>query len=167
MADTELLERAREYAQRRSLVVHDRLGAGVHGIVFVAESQHLFGRSAIKVHEREKAYRAERDVYVRLQSRGVTRVQGCSVPQLLAFDNALWIIDMTIVVKPYVLDFAGAYLDQRPDFSVETLAEWRAEKREQFGDDWTEVERILWTLEGYGIYLLDISPNNICLDEGD
>jgi len=45
------------------------------------------------------------------------------------------------------------------------MAEWEAEKGEQFGDEWPDVQRILWTLEGYGIYLLDISPSNICLQE--
>jgi hypothetical protein len=29
----------------------------------------------------------------------------------------LWVIEMTIVTRLFVLDFAGAYLDARPEFS--------------------------------------------------
>ncbi len=42
----ELLRRADRYAQRHGLVLADQLGFGIHGIVFVAESQTESGRSA-------------------------------------------------------------------------------------------------------------------------
>jgi len=32
------------------------------------------------------------------------------------FGKLLWIVEMTIVTRPFVLDFAGAYLDERPDY---------------------------------------------------
>jgi hypothetical protein len=105
-------------------------------------------------------------VYLRLQHLGVAQIRGCHVPQLLGYDDDLLIIEMTVVTPPYVLDFAGAYLDRPPDYSEQTLAEWEAEKREQFGDGWCEVQRILWTLERHGIHLLDISPSNIRVDAG-
>ena len=35
---------------------------------------------------------------------------------------------------PFVLDFAGACLDQEPDDPDEVLAEWQANKAEQSGD---------------------------------
>jgi hypothetical protein len=40
----------------------------------------------------------------------------CHVPQMVAFDDDLWVIAMTLVERPFVLDFAGAYLDQAPRF---------------------------------------------------
>ena len=52
---------------------------------------------------------------------------GLRVPRLLQFDDDLWVIEMTIVSRPFVLDFAGAYLDMPPDFSDEVMADWHAE----------------------------------------
>lgn len=69
-----------------------------------------------------------------------------------------------MVSRPYVLDFAGAYLDYAPDFSEEVLADWRAEKEEQFGSRWREVQTILGILQTYGIYMEDVKPDNICLE---
>jgi hypothetical protein len=74
-----------------------------------------------------------------------------------------WIIEMTMVSKPYVLDFAGAYLDWEPDFSEEVMADWQADKQEQFGEQWPEVLAILAHLKNYGIHMEDVSPSNICL----
>jgi hypothetical protein len=68
---------------------------------------------------------------------------------------------MSVVTRPFVLDFAGAYLDHAPDFSDEVLAEWRAEKQEQFGPRWAEVQAILRDLEGYGVFMVDVNPGNV------
>jgi len=100
-------------------------------------------------------------VYLRLLDRGVLEIRGCHVPQLLRSDDELWVIEMEVVKRPFVLDFAGAYLDTPPDYSDEVIAEWRADKQEQFGDRWPEVEAILASLERYGIFLVDVSPSNI------
>jgi hypothetical protein len=161
---TELTRRAQEYCQRTGLVIGEQLGAGVHGIVFAAENQTEVGRSAIKVHEREACYRQERDVYLRLQEHGVRSIRGCAVPKLLRHDDALWIVEMTVVTRPFVLDFAGAYLDRPPDFSEEVLADWREEKQEQFGARWSDVQAILRSLEIYGVFQVDVSPSNVSLD---
>lgn len=119
----ELLHRADIYAQRHGMVLGERLGYGVHGIVFVAESQTEPGRAAIKVHEREEPYQRERDVYFRLRDRGVSEIRGCHVPGLLRYDDELWVIAMEVVTRPFVLDFAGAYLDHPPDYSEEVITE--------------------------------------------
>jgi hypothetical protein len=92
-------------------------------------------------------------------------IRGCNVPALIDFDDELWVIEMTVVGRPFVLDFAGAYLDQEPDFSDEVLADWRAEKQEQFGPRWPEVQAILGTLEGYGVFLLDVNPGNVSFND--
>src|SRR5262249_49189931 len=146
-----LLRRVTLYAERRRLVVGNRLGSGVHGSVFAAIYQTEAAQSAVKVHEREPAYCRERDVYIRLKEHGVTEIRGCNVPELIAFDDELWVIEMTIVARPFVLDFAGARLDWPVDFSEETLADWRRDKQEQFGPRWAEVQAILGQLEGFGI----------------
>ncbi len=166
MSSQEDLEhRARQYTQRRELVLGSELGCGVHGIVFLTESQQektpLDACSAIKVHRRQSDYWRERDVYFRLKQSGLKTIRGCHVPQLLGYDDELWVIDMTIVSRPFVLDFAGAYLDEPPDFSEEVLAEWRAEKAEQFGSRWPEVQAILRFLEGHGVFMVDVNLGNI------
>src|SRR4051794_12047274 len=98
--DDELVHRAKDYAQRRRLTLGERLGAGVHGIVFVTESQpekdSSVLRSAIKVHERGPDYLRERDVYLRLRERGIVSIRGCRVPRLLQQDDDLWVLEMTV-----------------------------------------------------------------------
>lgn len=68
---------------------------------------------------------------------------------------------MTIVTRPYVLDFGGAYLDEPPQFSDEVMAEWYAEKKEPFGKRWPDALRILRALAELGIHVIDVNPNNI------
>lgn len=161
----QLLRRVDIFAQRHGLMLGEQLGSGVHGTVFVAESQTEPGRSAVKVHERKAPYCRERDVYRRLKEYGISEVRGCHVPQLLRHTDKLMVIEMEVVTRPFVLDFAGAYLDKPPDYPEETLAQWRSEKEEQFGDHWAEVELILASLKRLGIYLADISPSNIAFSE--
>ena len=68
---------------------------------------------------------------------------------------------MSIVTRPFVLDFAGAYLDSPPDFPDEIWAEWESGKREQFDARWPKVRALLSALEELDIYLVDVSPSNI------
>src|SRR5690242_9271613 len=107
-ARTDLIARAREYAACHGLVLGDELGHGVHGIVFATESQpqnqEPMMESAIKVHEREPDYGRERDVYLRLAEHGIQTIRGCKVPRLVRYDDALLILEMTIVTRPFVLD---------------------------------------------------------------
>ena len=77
------------------------------------------------------------------QEQGVVKIRNFEVPQLIDFDDDLWVIEMTIVIRPFVLDFAGAYLDRAPDFSEEVMADWYEQKREQFGKNWPEAQAIL------------------------
>jgi hypothetical protein len=120
-------------------------------------------RSAVKLHRRELEYVRERDVYLRLREHGVTTIRGCNVPRMLHHDDALWVISMTVVARPFVLDFAGAYLEEAPDFSAEVLADWCAETQEQFEPHWPEVQAILRALEGYGVFMVDVNPGNVSL----
>lgn len=154
-----------QYAESHGLILGGELGSGAHGSVFEAECQPGLLRNseelAVKVHDRERHYRQELDVYRRLLTLGIRRIRKNKVPRLLDFDDDLLVIEMTIVTRPFVLDFGGAYLDQPPDFSEEVLADWRAEKQDQFGADWPEVQAILGHLESLGIFMIDVHPGNI------
>jgi hypothetical protein len=165
----ELRRRAEEYVQRHALALGDELGRGVHGTVYATENQpEISGsqiRSAVKVHQNATYYEQERDVYLRLRDRGVTSICGCHLPGLLRWEDVLWVLEMTVVKRPFVLDFAGAYLDKAPEFSVEVIADWRAEKMEQFGTLWPKVQTILATLEIHGVFMVDVNPGNIAFAE--
>ncbi len=159
----DIRRRADEYAKRHQRVIVEDLGSGVHGSVFLFEHHPEVQEvaSAIKVHGRAESYQRERDVYLRLQAHGITQIRGCNVPRMLHFDDDLWIIEMTVVARPFVLDFAGAHLDRAPEFSDEVWADWIADKQDQFGQRWPDVQAIMGILQTHGIYLEDVNPGNI------
>jgi hypothetical protein len=68
-------------------------------------------------------------------------------------------------VRPFVLDFAGAWLDIPPEFPDERWAEWEAEKQVQFGERWHKVQEILGALEELDIHMIDVSPSNIAFSD--
>jgi hypothetical protein len=161
MDRSELVGRAAEYCRRAGLEFGPQLGFGVHGTVFSARNQSGTGRTAVKVHERERYYCRERDVYRRLADEGVDSILGFDVPRMLNSADELWVIVMTIASPPFVLDFAGAYLDEPPDYPEDVWAEWEQDKRDQFGDRWPTVQAILRRLQGFGVFLADVTANNI------
>ncbi len=149
------------YAARYRLQLAERLGFGIHGIVHVAQHESKQDRSAIKALHSAEFYVRERAVYERPREAGVSQVLGFHVPELIRTDDELWVVEMSIVTRPFVLDFAGAHLDAVPEVSAEVWADWEAEKREQFGPRWTTVRAVLDAFETLGIYLFDVSPTNI------
>jgi hypothetical protein len=165
MEKSPLLARCREFAGKHGLILGDELGAGIQGIVIEAKKQVRNGRWAIKAHRQEAGYCRERDAYLRLTALRLTEIQGCNVPELIAFYDALWIIVMTIVTRPFVLDFGGAYLDTPPEFSDEVWAEWQTQKAELFGTRWPQVQAILREFQGHGLYLIDPNPGNVAFDD--
>jgi hypothetical protein len=156
-----LIQNAWAYASQHRLELAERLGFGIHGIIFVAGNKSEGGKSALKVHRELEPYRRERAGYERLKQAGITEILGCNVPQFIRADDNLRVIEMSIVVRPFVLDFAGAYLGTAPYFPDETWAEWESSKREQFGAQWPKAQAVLAALEALGIYLVDVSPSNI------
>ena len=156
-----LIQNARAFAALHGLQLAERLGFGIHGIVLVAENNPQSGQSALKAHRYLEPYQRERAVYERLHDAGVTEILGFHVPQFLRADDQHLVIEMTIVTRPFVLDFAGAYLDAPPDFSEAIWAEWEVEKREQFEGRWAEVQAVLGALEALDIHMVDVSPSNI------
>ena len=155
------LTNATAYAARHHLRLAERLGFGIHGTVHAAEHESKQDQSAIKAHNSATPYLRERAVYERLRDAGVSEVLGFHVPQLIRADDDLRVIEMTIVTRPFVLDFAGAFLGAPPEFSEEVWADWEAEKREQFGARWTTVQALMNAFEELGIHLVDVSPSNI------
>jgi len=122
-------------------------------------------RTALKVHERSEPYFRERDCYMRLYEHEVTEIRGHNVPQLIDFDDELLAIEMTVVARPFVLDFGGAWLDKPPDYDEQILDAWRREKAEQFEHNWPAARSILDALQRYGIYVADVNPGNIAFEE--
>jgi hypothetical protein len=155
------LVNAAAYAAKYNLRLAERLGFGIHGAVHVGEHAGKHDQSAIKALNSAEFYVRERAVYDRLRHNEVVEILGFHVPQLIRGDDDLWVIEMTIVSRPFVLDFAGAYLDRRPEFSEEPERTGGARKQEEFGARWKTVERVINTFEELGIYLVDVTPNNI------
>lgn len=120
--DDVFMQNALTYASQHQLQLAERLGFGIHGIIFVAEDKSARGKTAGKVHRESGPYHRECSVYQRLQEVGVTEILGLNVRQLVRTDDDLRIIEMTFVTRPFVLDFAGAYLDAPPRFSNEIWA---------------------------------------------
>ncbi len=165
MSEDAFMQNAVAYAARHRLQLAERLGFGIHGIIHVAENKSRGGKTAVKAHREREPYLRERAAYERLRAAGVIEILGFNVPQLIRADDELCVIEMTIVMRPFVLDFAGAYLDQMPDFPDAIWAEWESEKSEQFDVRWPTVQRVLAALEELDIYMVDVSPSNIAFAE--
>jgi hypothetical protein len=133
------------------------LGEGKDGIVFASTRN-----TAVKLHYRPHTYYNELAVYQRLAEQRVARVGKFSVPRLLGHDNARRLIEMSWVRPPFVLDFAGAQIDQPFDFPPEVWEHWNQQREEEYGDRWPQVLSLIHAFERHlGIYLDDISPRNV------
>lgn len=133
-----------------------RLGYGQDGYVW-----ELGDQSALKVFARERSFYSELDCYQILERHGVINIRQFNVPQLIAYDTDLLVIQMTIVKAPYILDFAKARCYHPPNYSEEVLADYEAKMREEFGHDFDEVELVIASLQGLGIFYTDARPGNI------
>lgn len=162
MWKTDLRAKAETYAIKRGLEFLDQpLGDGTEGNVWQLWSNQIEMAWALKMHRLKGAYERERDNYLRLAELGVTEVLGLNVPQLIHYDDAALAIEMTIVMRPFALDFAAAYLDFPPEFSDEVWAEREDHWREAYGADWPLICRVRDAFEGMGIFLTDLHRNNI------
>ena len=151
-------ERAEAYARRSGQARLGLLGQGKDGRVWITSGGH-----AIKAHERSESYRAERNAYMRFRDVGLDEVNGFAVPSLVAFDDALLVIEMTVVPPPFVVDFASVTLDFDPELIEDeghTLADL---VRDRFGDD--RAADVLGVVDELvvraGAYLSDLHPHNI------
>ena len=162
----EATEHADRFAARVGLTYTRELGKGYDGIVFATDES-----TAVKAFRHEPLYHKELAVYRRLEEEGVREVDGFRIPRLFETDDELWVLEMSWVRPPFVLDFAGARLDEEPEHfrDPEYVAEWRAEKLEQFGPErWPVVTGVLATFRRYGVWLTDVKPGNIeFADDGE
>lgn len=152
------IDNVRTYCERRGLRIAEELGAGFDGIVFATTVE-----TAIKALRWDNLFQREVAVYHRLQEHGIDEIEGFTIPRLVNTDAELRVVEMETVTPPFVLDFAGARLDERPDWPEEVLLEWEVEKREQFGDEWVRVQLMLAVFRRYGIYLADVKPGNVAV----
>ncbi|HLJ10589.1 MAG TPA: hypothetical protein VKU82_05340 [Planctomycetaceae bacterium] len=157
VSDDDLRVRLNEYAKCRKLKIHEHLGGGIQGIVFST-----FLPSAVKVFKRREHYEREVAVYHRIKDRSLFNVCGFTVPKPLRRHDGLLVIEMELVVRPFVVDFASAGVD-RPlfDHSPEILAEDESRRRDLFEDRWPKVRQIIAEFRRHGIFLADVKPGNI------
>lgn len=156
---SDCLKRIEGYLDRYGLIRDSELGYGVDGIVYSTPDN-----TAVKSFRHIGHYQKERDVYLRLRENAIREIEGFTIPRIVRYGDELMVVEMEIVQPPYVLDFAGAYLDERPPFSDEQWAEWQAEKRELFEDHWPQVLSVMAGFRRYGIYLNDVKYGNIAFD---
>jgi hypothetical protein len=100
-------------------------------------------------------------VYLRLKKRSLYRLAGFSIPVLYHYDDACLALELSIVERPWILDFAQASLDV-PIQEIDD-PDWQNEKARIFGLDWPEIQRLLNALRQYGIFYRDVDPLNISL----
>jgi hypothetical protein len=161
MFNTELQERAIEYARISGITLdlQTPLGYGTDGTVWRSNR-----KTAVKAVALSSNYMKERVCYQRFAAAGIIKLLDFSIPQLVAFDDSLQIVEMKIVEAPYILDFAKAYIDVRPDFSAEVWQDWNDQGVELFEERWPIVKKLLSAIQQYGIYYLDAKPGNIMFE---
>lgn len=165
----DIARRTSVYVARRGIEAGAGLGSGKDGTVISAVRPGV-GVTAVKTLVRHDLFVRERACYERLAQHGIggsERVCGHEVPRMIDSDEELLVVEMTIVSRPYVLDFAGAYLDDPPEFPAEVMAERREHWAEIFEERWPQVRRILAAFQRVGVHLLDPSPSNIAFVEPD
>lgn len=154
-------ETAEAYAMLRGFQITGTLGAGLNGRVWKVRDNHKRAW-ALKIQDAQ-GFRLERACYERLGELGVTEVAGFNVPVLIHAEEAWRAIEMSIVDRPFLLDFAQAYLDAPPEFSAEVWEECWETWESRYEDDWPQVKLALRELRLLGIYYLDVHRGNIAL----
>jgi hypothetical protein len=153
-ADVE--QRRTAYCESRGIQTQDLIGYGLDGFVWKTNRA-----SVIKVCRHASLFERELAVYRRLSLLGLHQLQGFRIPSLLDQDAEQWVLELSLVSPPFILDFAAASLGKQPT-EMES-AEWLSEKRRMFGADWADVQRLLDGLRLYGIHFPDVHLGNIRL----
>lgn len=153
---TTALANAKEYARQRGSKLLDRLGYGQDGIVYSTDQ-----KSAVNAFRCDEQYRREKEVYGRIEQHNISKVGEFAIPKPISCHDKLMVIEMEIVSPPFIVDFAGAHLDESPPYPPDVLVEWERRKRQMFGRRWPLVRSALSQLRGFGIHLADINPGNV------
>jgi hypothetical protein len=160
---SDVTKRLKDYAESRGLALVKRLGHGKDGEVWRTSSE-----TAVKGLVERRAYFNEVSAYLRLYDLEKRSVEGFAVPRFVARDDELLVVEMSIVGRPCVLDFAGAGLDgPLHDFPSEVLEAEEERARELFGKRWPDVERVRAALRRIGIFISDLTPRNILFPEDE
>ncbi len=150
-------ERAQGYTKEYGILLNQKIGFGNDGVVWKTNRE-----SVLKAAMRLEPYERERDVYRRLMDLELSQVHGFAIPRLLNYSNKYLVIEMELVIPPFVIDFGKAYLDQPPDYPAEALAEWWVEREELYEPhQWPLVRKVLATFAAHGIHYFDPQPGNI------
>ena len=155
-------EMAEAYALLRGFQLTGQLGAGMNGRVWAVTGKDNTVEWALKIQDAQ-GFRLERACYERLGELGVTEVAGFNIPVLIHAEERWQAIEMSIVDRPFILDFAQAYLDAPPEFPEEVWQECLETWENRYEDDWPVVKQALRELRLLGIYYLDVHRGNIAL----
>jgi hypothetical protein len=96
----EEFRRMQEFAAAIGVQLTTRLGSGQDGLAYATDN-----KSAIKALRFEQWYRKEPNVYLRLQALGLPAIAGFTIPELLRYDDELWVIETEFVVAPFCRGF--------------------------------------------------------------
>jgi hypothetical protein len=156
--------RRKVFEARYGVILRHHLGPGPGQDGVVIQSNRM---TAAKFFDRSERYSRELEVYRVLRGKGIRKIAGHNVPELILEDDALAALELTIVQPPFVLDFAGAKTpDEVPDFEAQTLQEHYEKLQELFGKQWTDA---LYLAEMFrvatGFTLLDVHPGNIAFGD--
>ena len=128
----EVDQRRTAYCQSRGIQTHDLIGYGLDGFVWQTNRA-----SVVKVCRHANLFERELSVYQRLAELGLHQLQGFRIPSLLDQDAECWVLELSLVAPPFILDFAAASLGKQP--AEMSSDEWLGEKRRMFGTDWADV----------------------------
>jgi hypothetical protein len=137
-------------------------GPGQDG--FVLRSDRM---TAVKFFDQSHRFNRELEVYQILLLRKIEMIAGHTVPVLYDFDVEMLAIEMTVVDRPFILDFASARLPhEMPDFEPHVMEEHFKRIDELYGNraaDALHVAEVFRREIGYTI--LDIHPGNIAFGD--
>ena len=153
-----ILEARDEYCRRNSCAIdpNGEFWWGLDAYLWQSTNYQI-----IKVHRYKDRFHRELGTYQRLQDRGIERLKGFRIPQLLHYDEELQILELSFVSPPFILDFVEVGLGKRPsNFDLDRI---EAQQSKQFGKDWPDVKRLLEALMQIGIYYDDVHNKNIRL----
>ena len=160
----DLLKHALRYAAVRGVEIAEQLGWGIHGSVWKITGKERSLAWVLKLHRHATPWRRERDCYRRLQETGTSSIEGVHLPQLIWEDDEWLALEMSLVKRPFLLDFGAAWLDEPPDFPGGVWEQAEADAAEKFGENWPRASAVLQELASEtGIIMGDVHPGNLAL----
>lgn len=156
--------RTSEYESRHQCLLIGPLGPGPGQDGFVLRSDRL---TAVKFFDNPNRFRRELEVYRLLDAKGIYEIAGHNIPALIGWNEEVSAIEMTIVERPFLLDFAGAKRPEEvPDFELHGVEEHIERMRELFGNRWADALHVAEMFRQQTSFtLMDIHPGNIAFDD--